>query len=905
VFENREQPMTVLSKHCRYAARLAWLALPLFLAVTPVRAQIPTPDSVIGFHPGADRKLADWQQVLDYFQKVSLAAPDRIKFEEIGKSTLGKPFVVLTISSAENISHLAHYLEIQQRLADPRGLTDVDAEKLISQGRAIVLITCTVHSTEVASTQTSLEYVYQLLSEDTPEHRAILDNVIFLLIPSLNPDGQDMVVKWYRKYLGTPYEGEAPPEIYQPYVGHDDNRDWYMFTQIETQLTIGKVQNVWHPQVVYDVHQMDPNQARMFVPPFLDPVDPNIDPLLVQETNWLGTSMAEDLSAAGKKGVATHAIYDEWSPSRHYQAYHAGVRIVSESASAMLASPVKVPFSSLEAHDLGYNAQERSWNFPDPWTGGEWHLSDIVGYQLIAFEGCLYTVAQNREMVLRNFYHIGKNSVDWSGRPFAFVISSQQKDVPATVKLLQTLRFGLVEIYQVKNKFTADGIEYPARSYVVPLAQPYGRYAKTLLERQQYPDLREYPGGPPQRPYDATAQTLPLLMGVRIAEINNPFDATLEKIDRIELPPGRVEPARSQYILRPDSNNAYLAVNRLLNAGVRILRARDAIQDGDREFPPGTFVIDSPDVSSIAKLGLDVYASSQIVEDAVPLRLPRIGLYKSYIPNIDEGWTRWLLEQYAFPYTTVHDQDVRAGNLNAGFDVIIIPSASVASIVQGIPSLTTPKDLTIPPELDVAPGLPPIVGPDEYAGGIGDQGVMNLRIFAAQGGEIITLNRASDFAIDKLGVGARNILHGVPPQTFYGPGSILSVHINPHLPLGYGSDEDTAVWFERGPAFAPSFLSENEPAGVSIADYPAGNPLMSGWLLGAGLIENQSALMDAPLGHGHVILFGFRPQYRGQSYGTYRIFFNALFYFEMRAPQLSDPSPPQNSKAPPDKRPRT
>lgn len=896
--------MRIPSKHFRNAARLAPLALLFCLAATPLRAQVPSPDSVLGFHPGDDRKLADWQQVLDYFQKVSAAAPDRVQFEEIGKTTLGKPFVALTISSAENISHLQHYLEIQQRLADPRGLTDADAEKLISQGRAIVLITCTVHSTEVASTQTSLEYVYKLLTEDTPEHRAILDNVIFLLIPSLNPDGQDMVVKWYRKYLGTPYEGEGPPEIYQPYVGHDDNRDWYMFTQVESQLTVGKVQNVWHPQVVYDVHQMDPNQARMFVPPFLDPVDPNIDPLLVEETNWLGTSMAEDLAAAGKKGVAIHAIYDEWSPSRHYQAYHAGVRVITESASAMLASPVDVPFSSLEAHDLGYNAQERSWNFPDPWMGGEWHLRDIVDYQLIAFEACLYNVAQNREMVLRNFYHIGKNSVDWSGRPFAFIIPPSQKDFPATVKLLQTLRFGLVEIYQARKNFTADGMEYPAGSYVVPMAQPYGRYAKTLLERQQYPDLREYPGGPPKRPYDATAQTLPLLMGVRIAEINHPFEAALEKTDRIELPPGHMEPGKSQCFLRPDSNNAYLAVNRLLKAGVRVLRSRDAIEAGGQTFPPGTFVIDSTDVSSVAKLGLDVYGSGQPVKDAVPLRAPRIGLYKSYIPNIDEGWTRWLLEQYEFPYSSIHDQDIRDGNLNARFDVIIIPSASVAAIAQGIPSLARSKDLPVPPELQVAPGLPGIVGPDEYAGGMGDEGAGNLRLFAAQGGEIITLNRASDFAIDKLGVGARDILRGVPPQNFYGPGSILNVRINPHHPLGYGTDENTAVWFERGPAFAPSFLSENEPAGVSIANYPKGNPLMSGWLLGADLIENQSALMDAPLGRGHVILFGFRPQYRGQSYATYKIFFNALTYFEMEAARPEETSPAHDSQVPRSQRPR-
>jgi hypothetical protein len=392
-------------------ALLVFLSLGLLFA-PPAFAQVPSPDSVLGFHVGEDRKLADWGQVVDYFQKVAAAAPDRVKFDEIGKSSLGKPFVAITISSADNISHLNRYLQIQQSLADPRGLTAADAEKLISLGKAVVLITCTVHSTEVASTQTAMEYVYKVLAEDTPEHRAILNDVIFLLIPSLNPDGQDMVVKWYRKYVGTPYEGAEPVELYHPYVGHDDNRDWYMFTQVEMRLTAGKVQNVWHPQVVYDVHQMGPTEARLFVPPFLDPVDPNIDPLLVEETNWLGSSMAADLGEAGKKGVAINAVYDEWTPARHYQAYHAGLRILTESASAQLASPITVPFSSLDTHGLGYNAQQRSWNFPDPWMGGVWRLRDIVDYQLIAFEGCLYTVARNREMFLRNFYQMSRKAVE-------------------------------------------------------------------------------------------------------------------------------------------------------------------------------------------------------------------------------------------------------------------------------------------------------------------------------------------------------------------------------------------------------------------------------------------------------------------------------------------------------------
>ena len=873
-------------KHLAFLLHIVFGVFVLILqagfAAPPAAAQIPSPESALGFHVGDDRKLADWQQVLDYFQKVSAAAPDRVKFEEIGKSTLGKPFVVLTISSADNIKHLDRYLEIQRRLADPRGLTDAEAEQLISQGRAVVLITCTVHSTEVASTQTAMEYVYKLLSEDTPEHRAILDNIIFLLIPSLNPDGQDMVVKWYRKYVGTPYEGAEPVELYHPYIGHDDNRDWYMFTQIESRLTVGKVQNVWHPQVVYDVHQDDPNLARLFVPPFLDPIDPNIDPLIVAETNWLGTSMATALAAAGKKGIAIHATYDEWSPSRHYQAYHAGLRILTESASARLASPITIPFGVLETHARGYNAQEKSWNFADPWMGGDWHLRDIVDYQLIAYEGCLYGVAQNREMILRNFYRVGKNAVEWKGSPFAFVIPPKQKDVPATIKMLDTLRFGMVEIYRSKDKFIADEIEYPAGSYVIPIAQPYGHYAKTLLERQRYPDLREYPGGPPKRPYDTTAQTLPLLMGVNTVQITAPFNADLEKLERVELPAGKAEPRRKQYLLRPDSNNAFIAVNRLLKAGAQVARSKRLIQDGGLEFPAGTFVILSTNVQEFTALGLDFYGSDLPLADAVPLRQPRVAVYKSHIPVIDEGWTRWILEQYEFPYTSVWDKDIRAGNLNSQFDVILIPHESVPAIIGGIPRGPHIEGQPMAPELSISPGLPEIVEPEEFTGGLGDLGVANLRSFVMQGGELVTLNRASDFAIEKLNVGTRNVLKTTPPQEFYGPGSILDIRVDANHPLGYGMDSECAAWFERGSAFAPSFLSSDAPAATTIASYPNGNPLMSGWLLGSELIQNQGALMDAPLGRGDVVMFGFSPQYRGQSYSTYKMLFNALYYFELR-----------------------
>ena len=844
-------------------------------------AQIPTPESHLGFKVGEDRKVADWEQVVEYFQKVAAATPERVKFEVLGKSTLGKPFVALTITSADNMRQLPHYLEIQQRLADPRGLSAADAEKLIHEGRAIVLMTCTVHSTELASTQTAMQYVYSLLSEDTPEHRAILDNNIFLLIPSLNPDGQDMVVKWYRKYLGTPFEGTQPVELYHPYVGHDNNRDWYMFTQVESQLAVSKLHNVWHPQIVYDVHQMGPFAARIFTPPFLDPVDPNIDPVLVQETNMLGMNMGWDLSSSGQEGVAVNAMYDYWSPARHYQAYHGGVRILTESASARLASPMRVRFDQLDTQSLGYSAKRASWNFPAVWHGGDWHLGDIVRDQLIAFESCLYHVAQNREMFLRNFYNVGVRASTPHGAPFAYVVPSAQKDVPAMVKMLNTLRFGMVEVHRARQPFTADGLSYPAGSYVILMSQPYGRYAKTLLERQRYPDLREYPGGPPKRPYDVTAQTLPLLMGVRVVEVDAPFQADLEKLDSVPLPAGKVESGHKQYLLRPDSNNAFLAVNRLLKAGAPVSRITSATHEASREFPAGSFLVPAGNAKQVAELGLDLLPADRPPANAVVVKAPRIGIYVSYMASMDEGWTRWLLEQFEFPYTRLHDADVRAGGLKDRFDVIILPDQNVNAIVNGHPRRDS-AGTGGTAETEGAPrGGGPV--PDEFTGGLGQPGVAALRAFAVAGGTLVTLNSASNFAAERLPVGARNVLQGTANKDFYGPGSILRVNVDPNHPVAYGMDREAAIWFEQGPVFASTF--ENNDAGDTevVATYPNGNPLMSGWLLGDGLLQGRSALVDAPVGEGHVVMFGFRPQYRGQSYGTFKMLFNALFYFGAEA----------------------
>src|SRR5256885_7493906 len=482
----------------------------------PVTApRIPTPRLVLGFEPGDDRKLADWPTLVRYYQALA-SASDRMRYRELGHSTLGAPMIALVISSPQNLRALDRYRELNAKLADPRGFkTAKEAEDVLRGGKAIVLITSGIHSTEVGGHLSPAVLAYRLASDTSLATRAILDNVILWLVPSLNPDGVSIVTRWYNRTLGTTAEGTDPPELYHHYAGHDNNRDWYAFTQVETQLVVDSIHNVWHPQIVHDIHQQDTDGSRLFLPPYLDPIEPNVDPMLVDGVDALGTAMAWALAGQGKTGIVINAVYDAWTPARAYQHYHGGVRILSEAASANLASPLDLPPDQLAARGRGFNPRERSWNFTNPWPGGRWTLRDIVTYQTDGAYALLENAARYRERWLATFLTVEGRAVrGWKGWPYAYVVPRERQDSVGLATLLGILHRGQVEIRTALHPVALGGQRFPAGSYVVVLRQPYAGFAKTLLEPQRYPDLRLYPRGPPLPPYDVTAHTLPLLMGV-------------------------------------------------------------------------------------------------------------------------------------------------------------------------------------------------------------------------------------------------------------------------------------------------------------------------------------------------------------------------------------------------------
>lgn len=736
---------------------------------------IPTPRSVLGFDPGDDRKLVEWPLLVRYFQALAKAS-DRVDYRELGKTTLGAPFIALVISSPQNLRRLDYYRQLNADLADPRAFrTSRAAHDALQNGKTIVLITSSIHSDEVGGHLSPVALAYRLATDTSAATRAILDNVILWLVPSVNPDGVSIVARWYNRTLGTSAEGSDPPELYHNYTGHDNNRDWYAFTQVETQLVVDSLYNVWHPQIVHDIHQMDASGARLFLPPYLDPIEPNVDPLLIDGVNALGSAMAWELAGQGKTGISINSTYDAWTPARAYQHYHGGVRILSETASADLATPVEVPFDRLQAR-RGYNPRERSWNFTNPWRGGRWTLRDIVSYQTDGAYALLAQAARERERWLANFFQVETHAIHgWRDWPYAYLIPARQDSI-ALAAVLGILRRGAVEIRSALQPFTAAGQRHAAGTYVVVLRQPYAAFAKTLLELQRYPDRRLYPGGPPERPYDVTAHTLPLLMGVSATAVSDSIRVPLSA----PIMPKSVSPVPPQ--------------------------------------------IDSA----------------------------RVGVYKSYRAAIDEGWTRWVFDKWKVPYTSLVDSVVRAGKLHDRFDVIILPDESPHDILDGLSSRY----------------------PAPYAGGLGSEGSDALRQFVVDGGTLIALNEASRFAIQALLLPVRNVLEAVSDEDFYAPGSIFRLELDTTNAIARGLPRETIGWFQEGPAFEVLDSSVTHVVG-RWPDDPE-RVLLSGWVLHPDRIAGKAAILEVQQGAGRVILFGMRPQYRGQSIATYPLLFNSL-----------------------------
>jgi len=804
----------------------------------PLTNTIPSPRSVFGFNPGDDRTIVDWKQITGYFTQLDQAS-DRVSVQTIGQSTLGRPLIAAFISAPENIRNLEKYKDIQRRLADPRLSPDVGrvnfSGTLIKEGKTVVAISCSIHSTEIVASQMSTQLAYNLASANDDDTLSILRNTILILIPSPNPDGVDIVANYYRKTLGTFAEGRDPPELYHHYAGHDDNRDWFMLDLKETRAVTRLFWKEWFPEIVYDIHQQGSNGSRFFVPPFYDPPNPHIAPLLLRQVGLIGHKMAADVTAAGFRGVLTNALYDTWwhGGFRTAPYFHNAIGILTEAASARIMSPGNVtPDQLARGGTRGMRtALDVTTNFPEPWTGGAWHPRDIMQMELIACHSVLSLAANYRADYLRNFYELGKASLSATadGAPIAYLVPAGQGRDENVAKMIGTLVEQGVEVYRLDRELHArqakqvlrrvnstavgrvtgstqsvaliaeqDVREVPAGSYIIFLSQPYRQNVLALFEPQVYPD-RTTATGEAERPYDVAGWTLPMQMG-------------------LESP-------------------AVLSIRE--SAGESKLTAIKSENDVRRDLGLALWTSDKSPIVNPIKPGV------------------RVGIYQGPRGNMDEGWTRYVFDAFNAPYESLRDAGLTEGNLRARFDAIILPSDRSRE----------PAD----PESS------------ETAAGLNNKGLVNLARFVEDGGTLICFDGSCGPLIKNWRLPLKNVLEGLRSTDFYCPGSILGISVDTSSPIARAMSRDVNAYFINSSAFElvdkPADVSEDQtrPVVEVIARYAKDNVLRSGWLRGEERVKDRIALAEiVGMGKGRIVLFAFRPQHRGQAWGTLPFIWNAI-----------------------------
>ena len=784
-------------------------------------AAIPTPESVFGFEAGADFHLADYEQITKYFQALAAASP-RIKLQQIGKSGYGRDMFVAIISSEDNLKNLDRYRSIVKQLASGT-IDEKTASDLSKQGKAIVWIDGGLHATEVAGAQQSPLIAYRVLSEESEEMRRIRNDVILVLCPVINPDGLDIVAHWYAKNKDTPYETAPNIELWNRYVGHDNNRDWYSFNQVESRNVAHLLYYEYFPQIVYNQHQTAPYPARIIVPPYDDPMNPNIPPEVMRGTNLVGSAMAFRFANEHKPGVISHMSFDTWwnGGMRTAPYFHNMVGILTETAGFLsgYASPgYAAPDSLPRSFPNGVSAREPSTFYPDPWKGGWWKLRDSVDYMVTGDMAVLDIASRLKDQWLYDCWRMNHEQIELGkkGGPYAYVVPNEQHDPTATGDMLFSLQTGGVQIEEATQQFTIGNRTFPAGTIVLPAAQPYRPFLMDLMEPQHYPDLRVSPGGPPKRPYDMTGWTLPMQMGVEVVRVDEPLEIA----------------AKSRTVTEPEHHLS---------------------------GQPG-----------------------------------RVGLYASWVANMDAGWTQWLFDRYGIHYDVLHDADLRKGDLHSKYDVIVLPDQSPNGILHGWQPGSPPSG---PFASEFGRSLPPEQRP-EYSGGVGLDGSLALEKFVQDGGQLVAMGSASDFAIQQFGLPARNTLAGVSSSAFYGPGSLLRIDVDPNLPetrgmqpksVAFFVDSDAfQLWDPKPPAGPLRYEADDKPKpdpmqqlgdhdGIRVlATYAKSKPLLSGWLLGEDHVTGKVAAASLPLGKGRVVLIGFRCQFRGQSENTFPLLFNSL-----------------------------
>jgi hypothetical protein len=863
----------------RFTFALLWVAFSLSCVARHVGHEIPRPEDVFGFAPGTDYELANYEQIYTYFHELAEASP-RVIVEEIGTTVEGRPMILALISREENLVNRERYREISRRLALAEDVSEQEARELARKGKVILWIDSGLHSTEVAHAQHAPELAYWLASDESEEARRIRDEVILLLMPVMNPDGQEIVTSWYARNLGTEHELSNLPEIYHRYIGHDNNRDWYAFTQPETQAVAKILYHTWFPQIVYNHHQTGPFPGRIFVPPALGPINPHVDPLVSGKYSHIGQAMVQRFMAEGKAGVTTGFSYNTgWFGGFMHSApkLHNMLGIFTETQLHGYATPgcyelAVLPDTFHRGRSVGVSTKHASPNYPNPWLGGCWPLREPVEYMLTASRAVLDMASRMRDVYLADAYLLGRRQIERGqaseGGPFAYILDlHDQHDPNNAVEMLRAFRRAGIQIHRAGETFRAGGEEYQAGTYVIP-PQAFRPFVLDHMEPKEYPDRDLWPGGPKEDPQDMVGYEMALTMGVHFDRITEAFPMPGPLVAEVEIPyPQGTVTGTGNYgfLLSPNRNHSAIALNRLLAAGAEASWLLAPVQMEGQSWPPGTALVRGVAHAVLDGLARELGLEFQAIDrkpGGVTQRLsrPRVGLYKSYRFDregaMDEGWLRWVLDIHEFDVEHLYNDDIRSGDLDE-FDVIVISDHSARGLLEG---------------------HPPGSMPSEYVGGLGSEGGNQLKRFVKGGGWLVTFHTATEFVTSQFDLPVGNRVEGLSQRDFYVPGSLLRLRIDPTSPLGYGMPDEAVAAFWRTRT-VPVVDQAGAPAAAEIAaHYPASGVLASGWAVGSDrYLGGQPAVMRLPVGRGQVVLMGFRPHFRGQSRAVFKLLFNPLF----------------------------
>ncbi len=856
------------------------LVLSVILTANATAQSIPSPEEFFGFRMGADGELVQWDKVVEYFNLLADRS-DRIIVQNLGESTEGNPFILAIISSPDNLKNLEKYRKISKKLADPRGLSDREIQDLIKNGKFVGLVSSSIHASEVGGINGSSEQAYEIVTSNDPTNTLILDNVIYLMIPSFNPDGAKMIADWFYKYKGTKYNNTRLPYLYHLYTGHDNNRDAYMLTQVESQHFAKVVYRDWMPQAYVDHHHMGSSGARFYIPPYLDPIHTNVSPLLYREHQLYGAHMAVALENAGKSGFESGAPYTAWWQAAFCMAgnFHNITSMLTESASANWADPIYILPDQLGG-TRGRPEYKPQMTMPRLWPGGWWRFREIVEQQIIAATAMLEVGARYRETLLGNMVLKAQENIKLGQTepPYAFIIPKDQHDFLTAVKLVKIFQMNGVEVHHLDKAYKYGSYIFAPGSYVISTAQPKRVFVKSFLEQINYPDntwTRSHKDNSPIRPYDLSAYALNEHMGVDAIPILEPLQNISMSVAKpfVSPPKGTIGGGGNGYILDHRSNDSIKAMNRLLAKGYDVSWIKEGFTHENMVYAPGAILVKGggslrSDLQSLAdELGLNFQgAPSRISGGTIALKTPRLGMYKRYAGgNQDEGWTNWLLQDFDFTFTSLFNKDMKAPSVAQNYDVIIIPDDSVDAIIEGRGRRRGGGQQS---DEDI---------PEEYRGGIGDKGVENLKTFVKNGGTLITFNGSFEFAQNLFALPLSDTLEGVPSKEFWCPGSTLNITVDNSHPIAYGMPQNTTTLFRSSPSLRVSAIESG--ANVTVpARYNEQNLLQSGWLIGEKHLSNRPVVIEFQVEKGKVIILATPAQFRAQMHGTFKFLFNSIFY---------------------------